>query len=40
MKIRRGGYHRLGDPPWGVRVSSYILGNPALWSDTGKMNPS
>ena len=29
-------YHKLGDPPWRVRRSNYILGIPALGSNPRK----
>lgn len=35
---RGGGHHRLGNPPWGGRSLSHILGTPALESNTGKIN--
>lgn len=35
---RRTGYHRLREPPWGVRGLNHMLGTPALGSDRGKMS--
>ena len=34
-----GGYHRLRDPPWGVKSSSHILGTTAMGFNTGKRSP-
>lgn len=35
---RKRGYHRVRDPPWGVRGSSYILGTPGPGFDTRMMS--